>query len=136
MGGEYESANVQLTYVFSSSGTPYIYNYNVLPGLAFATSNNNSTYYGISIMDGAKLNDIISSDMTYNELAGVIGEFEVSGVAQSVLVYNTVIDGYNVTFCFEDFNGDYAKYMINGYVPSEILHDKNPTLHSIGLRTQ
>ncbi|MED9970796.1 MAG: hypothetical protein UFA98_12465 [Ruminococcus sp.] len=99
MGGDYTSEMVQLTYAFSSSGTPYIYNYDVLPGFAFATYDKIS-YRGISIMDGAKLNGEISSDMNYNEVANIIGDFEVNAVGQQTLTYTTTIDGYNVTFCF------------------------------------
>ena len=71
MGGEYTSEHVQLSNAFSSDGTSYVFNYAVLPGFAFETYEND--YRGISIMDGAKLDDRISSDMTNHErLSGLV----------------------------------------------------------------
>ena len=131
MGGEYSSEHIQLSNAFSSDGTSYIYNYDVLPGFAFETYEND--YRGISIMDGAKLNDRISSDMTYNQITNEIGDMEGMLVAQddNIACSNTV-DGYRVIFCF--IENDYIrKNKEGGKISSNVLRGGNPKLQSIGL---
>ena len=135
MGGSYKSEHVQLSNAFSSSGAPYIYNYDVLPGFAFETYEND--YHGISIMDGAKLNSKISSDMSYNQIADIVGDMEGYLVAQegNIACSNTV-DGYNVTFCF--IENDYIRNHKDngGKLTVEVLRGGNPSLQSIGLRRE
>ncbi len=135
MGDNYKSEHVQLSNAFSSSGTPYIYNYDVLPGFAFATDEED--YYGISIMDGAKLNDQISSDMTYNQIADIIGDMEGGLVGQeNNIACSNVVDGYNVTFCF--IENDYIRNnkASGGKISSDVLKGGDPELQSIGLRRE
>ena len=132
MGGDYTSEHVQLSNAFSSSGAPYIYNYDVLPGFAFETYDN--YYRGISIMDGAKLNDKISSDMTYNQIADEIGDMEGMLVAQEGnIACSKTVDGYSVAFCF--IENDYIRNNKDnsGKITSDVLRGGNPSLQSIGL---
>ena len=134
LGNDYTSEHIQLSNAFSSSGTPYIYNYDVLPGLAFATGNDD--YYGISIMDGAYLNDKISSDMKYNQIADIIGDNEGFRAGQgNNIAFGVTIDGYEVTFCF--IENDYIRnHNSDATVPSSVLRAGNPSLQSIGLRRE
>ena len=135
LGNDYTSEHIQLSNAFSSSGTPYIYNYDVLPGFAFATHDDND-YYGISIMDGAKLNDKISSDMTYNQIADIIGDNDGFRAGQGYnIAFGVTIDGYEVTFCF--IENDYIRnHNSDATVPSSVLRAGNPSLQSIGLRRE
>ena len=132
MGGDFESNRLQLSNAFSSDGCQYVYNNSVLPGFAFAT--NNDGYYGISIMNGAKLNNRISSDMTYTQIADIIGDMDGGMAGQgSGPVCSTTVDGYSVTFCFMD--NDYLRqHRSGGQVSSDLLRQGNPVLQSIGLR--
>ena len=131
MGDDYNSAMAQLTQAFSSSGCPYVYNYDVLPGFAFAIDDND--YYGISIMDGAKLNDSISSDMTYNQVASVIGDMEGYFAGQEIgPMCSADVDGYSVTFCFAD--NDFFHEISRGQISSDLMRECNPQIDSIGLR--
>lgn len=134
LGNDYTSEHIQLSNAFSSSGTPYIYNYDVLPGLAFATGNDD--YYGISIMDGAYLNDKISSDMKYNQIADIIGDNDGFRAGQgNNIAFGVTIDGYEVTFCF--IENDYIRnHNSDATVPSSVLRAGNPSLQSIGLRRE
>ncbi len=136
MDNDYHSEELQLTYAFSSDSIPYIYNYEKLPGFGFASKDND--YYGISIMDGAKLNNSISSDMTYNQLSEIIGDMDgtLANQGDVSLFINTTIDGYSVTFCF--YQNDYTIKAdhTNGTLTSDVLHAGNPKLHSIGLKKE
>lgn len=132
MGGNYKSEHIQLSNAFSSDGTSYVYNYDVLPGFAFETYDND--YRGISIMDGAKLNDQISSDMTYNQIADIIGEMDGNLVGQDYnIACSKVVDGYNICFCF--IENDYIRNnkTSGGIISSNLLKGGNPKLQSIGL---
>ena len=133
MGGDYESETLQLSNAFSSSGCSYVYNYDVFPGIAFATGED--SYYGISIMDGAKLNNSISSDMTYDQIADVIGEMDGMFVGQGGNISCSAdVDGYRVSFCF--IENDYIENnKTGGTITSDVLRAGNPNLQSIGLRT-
>ncbi len=132
MGGQYTSERVQLSNAFSSDGCQYIYNYDVLPGFAFAVTNDE--YYGISIMDGAYLNDSISSDMKYVQIADLIGDMDGGFVAQgNNIACNTELDGYNITFCFIG-DEELASRSDHGMLTGELLREGNPSLQSIGLR--
>lgn len=134
LGEDYTSEHIQLSNAFSSSGTPYIYNYDVLPGLAFATSDDD--YYGISIMDGAYLNDKISSDMKYNQIADIVGDMDGMLVGQGYnIACGNIVDGYSVSFCFIA-NEYIEKNFGSGTIPSNVLRDVNPSLQSIGLRRE
>ena len=132
MGGVYQHDRLQLSNAFSSDGCPYIYNYQVLPGFAFATMNGD--YFGISIMDGAKLNDYISSDMSYNQIADIIGDMEGRIVAQeNNIACGAEIDGYHVTFCFIQ-NSYIRSHRTSPVITSDLMREGNPSLQSIGLR--
>lgn len=131
MGGDYQYELKQLSNAFSSSGCNYVYNFDVLPGFAFAVDVNG--YYGISIMHGAKLNDSISSDMTYDQIADIIGDMDGMLVGQdNNIACHAVVDGYNVTFCF--IANDYIfRNKTGGKLPGELLRAGDPGLQSIGL---
>lgn len=132
MGNDYTSELTQFSNAFSSSGAQYIYNHDALPGFAFAMRDDD--YYGISIMDGAYLNDKISSDMKFRQIADIVGDMEGMLVGQgNNIACNAAVDGYDVTFCFiadEYIETNYARGKISG----SVLRDVNPSLQSIGLR--
>ena len=132
MGGEYRSERLQLSNAFSSDGCPYIYNNDILPGFAFADGGDD--YYGISIMDGAKLNSSISSDMTYNQIADIVGDMEGMMVAQAYnIACSATVDGCNVTFCFIENNYINQNRGKEGIVSSDVMRAGNPELQSIGI---
>lgn len=134
MGGDYEANHLQLSNAFSSSGCPYIYNENKLPGFAFVAQEGDTSYSGISIMNGAKLNDSISSDMTYNQIADIIGDMDgfLAGQEGNIVCRGSV-GGYNVTFCFIE-NNYIRENKSGGQLSSALLREGNPELQSIGLR--
>ena len=134
MGGDYEANHLQLSNAFSSDGCPYIYNENKLPGFAFVAQEGDTSYSGISIMNGAKLNDTISSDMTYNQIADIIGDMEgfLAGQEGNIVCRGSV-EGYNVTFCFIE-NNYIRENKSGGQLSSALLSEGNPELQSIGLR--
>ena len=132
MGGEYRSERLQLSNAFSSDGCSYIYNNDILPGFAFADGGDD--YYGISIMNGAKLNSSISSDMNYNQIADVIGDMEGMMVAQAYnIACSATVDGYSVTFCFIENSYINQNRGKEGIVSSDVLRAGNPELQSIGI---
>ena len=134
MDDDYKSEHIQLSNAFSSDGCQYIYNNDKLPGFAFAVGDDD--YYGISIMNGAKLNDKISSDMDYKQIADIVGDMEGMLVAQenNICCYAEV-DGYKVVFCFID--NDYTREnRSGGNLSSSVLRSGNPSLQSIGLRKE
>ena len=134
MGGDYKADHLQLSNAFSSAGCPYIYNENKLPGFAFIAREGDTSYSGISIMNGAKLNDSISSDMTYNQIADIIGDMDgfLAGQEGNIMCRSSV-DGYNVTFCFIE-NNYIRENKSGGQLPGALLREGNPELQSIGLR--
>ena len=134
MGGDYEANHLQLSNAFSSDGCPYIYNENKLPGFAFVAQEGDTSYSGISIMNGAKLNDTISSDMTYSQIADIVGDMDgfLAGQEGNIMCRNTV-DEYNVTFCF--IENSYIRENSDGaQLSGDLLRAGNPELQSIGLR--
>ncbi len=132
MGGEYDEEKAQFTEAFSSDGCLYVYNETVLPGFAFAKQDDD--YYGISVSKGAKLNDEISSDMTYNEVIKTTMEMEGSVAGSGNCIFcSTTLDGYPVTFCFENSESIKDKTE-GGRVSSDVLKECDPALDSIGLR--
>ena len=134
MDDDYKSEHIQLSNAFSSDGCQYIYNNDKLPGFAFAVGDDD--YYGISIMNGAKLNGKISSDMDYKQIADIVGDMEGMLVAQenNICCYAEV-DGYKVVFCFID--NDYTREnRSGGNLSSSVLRSGNPSLQSIGLRKE
>ena len=132
MGGEYTSEHVQLSNAFSSDGTSYVFNYAVLPGFAFETYEND--YRGISIMDGAKLDDRISSDMTYTQIADMIGEMDGRIIGQEGnIVCTQIMNGYQVSFCFIENEYIHSNKESAGRVSGSVLRNGNPALQSIGL---
>ena len=134
MGGDYKADHLQLSNAFSSDGCPYIYNENKLPGFAFVAQEGDTSYSGISIMNGAKLNDTISSDMTYNQIADIIGDMDgfLAGQEGNIVCRGSV-EGYNVTFCFIE-NNYIRENKSGGQLSSALLREGNPELQSIGLR--
>lgn len=134
MGGDYKANHLQLSNAFSSSGCPYIYNENKLPGFAFVAQEGDTSYSGISIMNGAKLNDTISSDMTYNQIADIIGDMDgfLAGQEGNIACSGSV-NGYNITFCFIE-NNYIRENKSGGQLSSALLREGNPGLQSIGLR--
>lgn len=134
MDDDYKSEHVQLSNAFSSDGCQYIYNYDKLPGLAFAVGEDD--YYGISIMNGAKLNDKISSDMDYKQIADIVGDMEGMLAAQENNIWcDAEVDGYQVVFCF--LENDYTREnRSGGNLSSAVLRTGNPSLQSIGLRKE
>ncbi len=133
MGGTYQSEHVQLSNAFSSDGAPYLFNDDALPGFAFLIADND--YTGISVMNGAKLNDSISSDMTYSQIADIVGDLEGKLVGQEFnLVCQTTVDGYAVTFCF--IENDYIRQNRESpaSISPDVLRGGDPKLQSIGLR--
>lgn len=134
MGGDYEADHLQLSNAFSSDGCPYIYNENKLPGFAFVAQEGDTSYSGISIMNGAKLNDTISANMTYNQIADTIGDMDgfLAGQEGNIACRGSV-DGYNITFCFIE-NNYIRENKSGGQLPSDLLREGNPELQSIGLR--
>lgn len=134
MGGDYEANHLQLSNAFSSDGCPYIYNENKLPGFAFVAQEGDTSYSGISIMNGAKLNDSISSDMTYNQIADIIGDMDgfLAGQEGNIVCRGSV-EGYNITFCFIE-NNYIRENKSGGQLSSALLREGNPELQSIGLR--
>lgn len=134
MGGNYEANHLQLSNAFSSDGCPYIYNENKLPGFAFVAQEGDSNYSGISVMNGAKLNENISSDMTYSQIADIVGDMDgfLAGQEGNIMCRNTV-DEYNVTFCF--IENSYIRENSDGaQLSGDLLRAGNPELQSIGLR--
>ncbi len=134
MGGEYHSELNWFSEAFGTDLIHYVYNNNTLPGFAFATRDND--YYGIAIFNGAKLNDKISSDMTYKQVTGVLGEMDggIAGSGNYASCFATV-NGYRVVFCFTV--NDYIRENRTGsFVSSQTLRAANPSLHSIGLMKQ
>ncbi len=135
MGGEYQTEKAQLCNAFSSEPIDYIHNYDVLPGFAF-TSDGSDDNYNIAVVNGGKLNDKISSGMTYSQIANIIGDIDgmLAGAANNI-VCNTIVDGYSVTFCF--IANDYLSgKSIGGQFSSDVLREGNPGLQSIGLRSE
>lgn len=137
--GDYDTTRGILSPAFSSEPIPYYYNTEKLPGFYFTNlpqgGNFDTRSFSIAIKDGAKLNDSISSDMTYKELAEVIGDFDVQGVgAETTLVHHEEIDGHLVSFVVSPDNGLYKK-TTGGKITSDILREENPRLHSIGIRS-
>lgn len=155
MGDDYKLERKTLSVGFGSDGnTLMVFNESTLPGLAVCPSyssgiyedveNNNNVrekirqgsydYQGIAVYDKGKLNDKISADMTYNELAKEIGEFNTEGVAQETLAYTTKTDGYRVSYYFSTYDySELGSRIDNGTVSSSDMKDINPKLKSIAV---
>lgn len=132
LGDDYEAGEEFFTFAFSSEPIPYIWNEKLLPGFAFQEYDGKIN--GIAIKDGAKLNDSISSDMTYSQIADLIGDFDVKAVGgEWSLIYSTEIDGYRVSFCIQA--NDYLKQLSShSSISSDILREADPSLQSIAVR--
>lgn len=151
MGDDYNLERKDFSPAFGTGGgTLMIYNENTMHGLAVCPSYSSGIYKdiengvnvrekihegayyydGIAIVGNGKLNDNISADMTYNELAAVIGDFEPGPAAQS-LRYVTEINGYSVSFWFA---ADLK--LKNGKVPSADMKSANPKLESIAVHKE
>lgn len=140
MGGEYETIHDLVTPAFSSEPIDYIHNDTALPGFYFdcygAPEDFDTNGFGIALKDSAKLNDTISADMTYNELAAVIGDFDVQAVGGAwSLVYYTTVDGCGVSFIIEPNEYLYQNATEGQLITSDMLKEANPNLNSIALRT-
>ena len=152
MGDDYNLERKDFSPAFGTGGGTYmIYNENTMPGLAVCPSYSSGIYKdiengvnvrekihegayfydGIAIVGNGKLNDKISADMTYNELATEIGDFDAYGAAQTI-AYSTKIDGNRVSFAFDTSTG-ITKYYKNGKVSSTDMKTVNPTLSSIAV---
>ncbi len=137
---------------FGSSGVVWIYNESRLPGFSFHPDvfmsirddinqiksdirNGKFAYKGLSVRGGAKYNDAISADMTYNQLTQHFGYFDVVCAAQGTFSYTTELDGNKVSFIFEESEEMFtsAKQYKNNIPGSEMQH-LNPKLDSIEIR--
>ena len=147
---------------FGSDGILWAYNDNTLPGFAFhpesdayyselrnrkpnmeidydSMKNNiksgNYNFIGIAIKGDKKLNNQISADMTYTEIASVIGDFDIHCAAQGAFSYHTSINGKDVAFFFEPSDELYAVARNNKLVVSaEAMRQLNPKLEDIVVR--
>ena len=159
MGDDY-TINNDNDYSFafgSGGGTYYIVNENTLPGIAVHPSFNSGfyddmnndidvreqikkgsyDYNGIAVYGSRKLNENISADMTYNELAAQIGDFEMHGAGQQTLFFTTNIKSYDVTFVITTYdNEELGARLKDGKVSSADLKEINPTLHDIAVRRE
>ncbi len=142
----------------TGGGTLMIYDVSSLPGMAFHPASKSGMsqdydegedvknnikegkyyYDGIALYDEGKLNQNISANMTYNEVCDIIGYFDCKAAASETLMFNTDVDGNNVTFCFttsndEVFSQEVNKRINNGVVSKEDMKSLNPQLHSIAV---
>ena len=137
----------------TGGGVIYLLNEETMPGIAVAPAYSsgiyadykngvdirekikNDSYYldGIAVYGNGKLNENISADMTYKELAAEIGDFGTHGAAQA-LCYSTEIDGYKIGFWFPADSGLVSRAK-NGKVSSEDMKKYNPKLSSIAVFT-
>ena len=141
MDGDYDTVSDIVSPAFSSVPIDYYYNDDVLPGFFFTdcrgeSGDFNTNEFAIAMKNGAKLNDTISSDMTYNELASVIGDFDVQAIGGAwSLCYSTTIEGRRITFIVEPNDYLYQNAVEGQLIPSDMLREANPNLQSIALRT-
>lgn len=132
MGGDYQTERAQLCNAFSSEPINYIHNYDVLPGFAF-TGDGSNEYYNIAIINGGKLNNKISSDMTYSQIADIIGDMDGMMIGQGYnLAATATVDGYTVTFCFM-LNDYLSDKIVGGKITSDEMRAGDPEIQSIGL---
>ena len=95
----------------------------------------NYNFIGIAIKGDKKLNNQISADMTYTEIASVIGDFDIHCAAQGAFSYHTSINGKDVAFFFEPSDELYAVARNNKLVVSaEAMRQLNPKLEDIVVR--
>ena len=83
--------NAEHSHYGSSTGSICFYNFDKLPGFVFNPKGiaYNNTYPKLSFVvatDGAKMNDSISSAMTYNELSAVTGNYATNPPAGQGLI--------------------------------------------------
>ncbi len=152
MGGDFTCRMDGLTPAFGTSGVLWMYNDTALPGFAFypdttfeakrdkldeakqqLLNKKYKDYIGISLTGSAKLNDTITASMSYNELAAILGDFDVKGAGQETYTYATKIDGYQVYYVFHN-SPELEKYYKNDKITAADLKKVNPPLHSIGLQ--
>lgn len=166
MGGDFECKldddSVGFVYSgFGSSGVLWIFNENTLPGFAFhpdeesysyellrstekdynsvksKIKSGNYNFIGIAIRGDKKLNDQISADMTYSEIASVVGDFEIHCAAQGAFSSHTSINGKDVAFFFEPSDELYAAARNNKLtVSADTMRQLNPKLEDIVVRKQ
>ena len=131
-----------------------IYNDNTMPGIGIYLEYSSETYHdlengvdirekiksgyyeihGFVVYGTGKVNDLISADMTYNQIAAQVGEHDCRGVAQGTLVFGTEIEGYTVSFYF--FGSSYYGFdgrIVNNTATSEVMNEVNPKLRSIAV---
>lgn len=149
MNNEFTVEQNNISVGFGSDGMALmVIGKNDLPGLAFCLSYESGSYLditngvdveekvrqgncqhrGIAVYGSGKLNEKISADMTYNELAAELGEFDTNAVGQETLVYSTEVDGYTVSFFW---TSDGLPY---GNVSAAQMAEVNPKLNSIAIK--
>lgn len=154
MGNDYQLNKQQFSTAFGSDPVLMIYNETTMPGLAVCPSyssgiykdiengvnarekiqQGNYTYDGIAVYGSGKLSETISANMTYNQIAEQIGEFDCRGVAQETLVYSTEINDSRVSFFFTSYdNPDLSARIKNNIVSSADMKAVNPELKSIAI---
>ena len=139
---------------FGSDPVWMIYNDNTMPGIGIYLEYSSETYHdlengvdirekiksgyyeihGFVVYGTGKVNDLISADMTYNQIAAQVGEHDCRGVAQGTLVFGTEIEGYTVSFYF--FGSSYYGFdgrIVNNTATSEVMNEVNPKLRSIAV---
>ena len=166
MGGDFECKldddSVGFVYSgFGSSGVLWIFNENTLPGFAFhpdeesysyellrstekdyssvksKIKSGNYNFIGIAIRGDKKLNDQISADMTYSEIASVVGDFDIHCAAQGAFSSHTSINRKDVAFFFEPSDELYAAARNNKLtVSADTMRQLNPKLEDIVVRKQ
>ena len=154
MGNDYQLNKQQFSTAFGSDPVLMIYNEATMPGLAVCPSYSSGiyqdiengvnarekiqqgsyTYDGIAVYGSGKLNENISADMTYNDLATEIGDFDTQGVGQETLVYTTEMDGYKVSYYFSTYEySGLSDRIKNGKITSADMKAVNPKINSIAI---
>lgn len=154
MGNDYQLNKQRFSTAFGSDPVLMIYHETTLPGLAVCPSYSSGIYQhikdgldvrekiqqgdyaydGIAVYGSGKLNDKISADMTYSEVAAEIGDFDTQGVAQGTLVYSTQIDGKRVSFFFAAYeNKSLEQRVQNNKVTAADMKEVDPKLASIAV---
>lgn len=154
MGNDYQLNKQQFSTAFGSKPVLMIYNEATMPGLAVCPSYSSGiyqdiengvnvrekiqqgsyTYDGIAVYGSGKLNENISADMTYNDLATEIGDFDTQGVGQETLVYTTEMDGYKVSYYFSTYEySGLSDRIKNGKITSADMKTVNPKINSIAI---
>lgn len=153
MGGKFDCGLDCASLAFGTNNVLSIYNENVFPGMMFTpnltfTPDYNdlsraitpllngeyNNYRGITVRGKAKLNDTISADMTYNQLAKLLGDFDMGGFAQESFAHKTNIDGHTVVIVLRNQHGNLDQYLQgDSILHADTLHQLNPLFESFAL---